>query len=338
MTDLHYDTSKANRMNYSAEVMGVLEQVLAIKEKYSEAGYSVKLVLLGDVVDGAMTQADEAMRCVDLLRFYTSLFSGTYAVLGNHEQTYTEGNPFWFLVSELADPDLKKISRALQPQSVNACIEVPATLEDGNVVFHFNHYGTPPKLPSEQDKVHIGLFHQNVGSNDICKMWGTFDDVEEASYVQGYNYCYFGHMHMAYGKYYLNEAHTCLAEWLGTACRTNVLEVENAPLEFNVPAVIVEEGVFTRVEDNYVTRGAARDVIDYAKLNNTRAMAEQVRIIREIVGSHVTGNTLFECVQSAAAVDGLDSLLNLLDGSFEQVRSLYKRGFEESIQGQESEE
>lgn len=334
VSDLHYAVSKAHRKNYLDEVITVMEQIIGVRDKYANLGYSPNLIFLGDVFDGNITKSDDAMRSIDLFKYFTSLFARSYAVVGNHEETYTENNPFWFLASSIEDEDLRRFPRALQPQSISACISIPSVIVDGNVRFYFNHFGTPPKVPelsNNANTVNIGLFHQNVGSNDICKMWGTFDNVEEASYVQGYQYLFFGHMHLAYGKYYLNDAHTCLGEWLGALCCTNVNEVESAPVGVNLPVVLVEDGDFVRVEDNLINRKDPKEVIDYPRLELYRESDAKLKEIKSVEQIGIVGHSLMECVRNAADTASLLGVLELLGSSYEHVRYMYRRALNEDL-------
>lgn len=328
--DLHYAVSKEHRRNYFSEVVSVISQILDVNTKYVQHGYTTKLLLLGDVLDGPITNAEDAMRCQNLFRYIAALFDAAYCVMGNHEANNVASNPYWFLISDLEDPDLRKINKAIQPQAVEPILRLPATVEDGEVTFYFNHYGVPTKTPTKSG-VAIGLFHQNIGSNDICKMWGTFTDVEEAAVVHAYNWCFFGHMHLATGRYYLNNEHTCVGEWLGTCIGTNVVEVESLPPTCNIPAVLVEDGKFISVEDNYIRRSDPKVVIDYAKLEVTKATNELIRDKKNISVQTSQADTLYQLVREAAANIQLDVLVDLLAQSESLVKSEYKRGLTQTI-------
>lgn len=328
VTDLHYAESKANRKDYYSEVLQILQEVIGISLKYRDKGYSPQLIFMGDVNDTSIANPEEAMRCTDVLRFFVAQFDSAYSVVGNHEETYTENNPFWFLVSEIADEALMYLPKALQPKSVYPCITIPDVVIDGEVTFHFNHYGIPAKVPVAKG-VNIGLFHQNVGSSDICQMWGTFDNVEDAAYIQAYNYCFFGHMHMAYGKYELNEHGTCVGEWLGSCGRANILEVENAPLEVNIPAILVEDGVFNSIEDNYIKRPTAQECVDYEKANLMRTTVAQLKEMQAKIPAGTLAISLLDSVKDGAALAGLGPIVDMLQGSYETLWFNYQQGLQQ---------
>lgn len=304
-------------------MLDILQEVLRLRDVYVGRGYTPYLVFMGDVFDRDIQDADGAMRSVDLFRYLATEFADMYTVLGNHEQTYIRNNPFWYLVSKIEDTVLLSVKKALQPKSVKSCLRVPDIIVDGEVTFYFNHYGVPPKTPTKSG-VAVGLFHQNVGSNDICKMWGTFDNVEEASYVQAYSYCFFGHMHLAYGRYYLNESETCVCEWLGSCGRTSILEVETAPLDVNIPAILIEDGKFIAIESNKFVRQSATECVDYTKVDLIRSNNAKLEAVKANIPSGVRGNTLLESVRMACDVAGMAGLLKLVNGSYDLLMATYR--------------
>lgn len=328
--DLHYASAKEHRLNYFGEVISIVQQLLSLCEEYRAQDYKVILLFLGDIVDGSISQAEDAMRCQDLFAYIKTQVDGIYTVLGNHEENNVSDNPFWFLVSELGDASLNTLRRAIQPKGVSDIIRVPDIILDGDITFYFNHYGVPAKTPSG-DGIAIGLFHQNVGSNDICKMWGTFDDVEQAAYVQPYNYCFFGHMHLALGKYWLNETHTCQGEWLGTCIGTNVNEVIALPRELAIPVVVVQEGKFQGIQRKTLLRSDPDMVIDKTKLEITQASKELLKQRQESLPIAQDIDTLYNSVFSVAEQVGMGFLIELLQKSYDIVRYEYRQGLSNTL-------
>lgn len=312
VSDLHLNAKKESRHNYLGEVVDSLDQINEIKERYKREGYNVILLLLGDVVDRSIANADSAMLVQNILRYFCKCFDEVYSVVGNHEVTYSTANPFWHLVRELTAPSLAKLYNAIQTKGLEAVITVPEKIIDGNTVFYFNHNSTPTIVPSTAEgEIHIGLFHQAVGSNDICKMWGTFTNVEEAAFVSQYNYSFFGHMHMAYGKYWLNDAHTSQGIWLGTIGRCTVPEVIETPLTRNVPAVLVEDGRFVRVEDNDITLTAAATAVDFNKYEAEKKTREVLKE-RQSIRSYQDGSlSMFECIRRSCVANDLQGVFDM---------------------------
>lgn len=325
LTDLHYAVSKEHRINYLNEVLSILQQSLAVQQKYRDMGYRVFLIFLGDIIDGPIQSSEDALRCQVILRWYCATYDGAYAVLGNHEINNYSSNPFWFLVDGLEDAALSGLQRPLQPQGLEPVLRVPDVVHDGDLHLYFNHYGISSKIPVSAG-VNIGLFHQNVGSNDICKMWGTFADVEEASFVQAYNYLFFGHMHLANGKYKLNEAGTCVGEWLGSCVGTTVVEVETLPSKLNIPAILSEDGRFISVEDNPIDRSNPSEVIDYTRLDFTKKAKEAVKEKQKADSVPVIGDSLFSRIKFAADGLGLGGIIELLSSDHGAVLREYREG------------
>ncbi len=330
MTDLHCDMEKMNRINYFGEIMGSMQDIIQIGEGYRQKGYSPKLIFLGDVFDGGLSNPSDAMQLMEVFHFFCSMFDGVWSVVGNHEITYAKDNPFWFLVSELQDEDLCSLRKFIQPRGLTSCIIVPSIIEDGDTVLYFNHYPTAAKVP-DKGKVRIGLFHQNVGSNDICKMWGTFDDVEEASYIQGYNYSFFGHMHLAKGEYWLNESHTCKGIWLGTIGRTKVDEIIDDSLDVNIPVVLIEDGVFKCVEDNSIHLWSRKEAIDFPRLEASKRSKEIIAERQNVSMNNYHGETLFETLETSLAGSSLAFIFSFLNHPWEEVRRSYMETLQSPI-------
>lgn len=333
VTDLHYNVSKEHRINYFGEVIGIVQQILDISEGYKQKGCNVHLLFLGDIIDASLSKVEDAMRCQDLFSYIASQVDSVSTVLGNHEENNITDNPFWFLVSSIEDESIAGLHRPVQPKGISNLISVPSKIVDGEVTFYFNHYGTEPKVPVNGSGVAIGLFHQNVGSNNICKMWGTFDDVEQASYVLPYNYCFFGHMHLAVGKYYLNESKTCVCEWLGTCVGTNVNEVKSLARELNIPAVIVSDGHFISVEDNYIQRSDPDRVIDFAKLTFTEEANKKLAEVKSIPLRPMTEESLFARVRQSAEDLHMGFLVDLLAEGYDPTYYEYRKGLQEVADG-----
>lgn len=334
VTDLHIGFKKPNRKNYLGEVMNAMSDIMNIADKYSDCGKLV-LILLGDVFDNGVTDASEAMQLLEVFRYFCKPFNEVYAVVGNHEITFAKNNPFWFLTQSIEDTNLLNIKRFIQPRGLSDTINIVDTITDGNVKIYFNHFGIKAKTPKGQG-THIGLFHQNVGSNEICKMWGTFDDVEEADYIQSYNYCFFGHMHLAKGKYFLNKSHTCLGEWLGTIGRTKINEVLDDSLSVNIPALCVTDGELVCIEDNFINLGSSSDCINFEELEISNKNKELINVKNKIVVSDYNSNDLFETLSVSFKGTEFEFLLNFLDQSWDSILMNYRENLHKIVIMEES--
>lgn len=299
-----------------------MNDILKINSIYLGKGYNTVLLLLGDVFDSSVTKVSEAMQAVELFRFFCNQFVHCYSVVGNHEITYARDNPFWYLVSKIEDASLSSIERYIQPCGLTSTIAVPGIIFDGEVSIAFNHYGLPAKVLTTGE-TKIGLFHQNVGSNDICKMWGTFDNVEEANYIQSYNYCFFGHMHLAKGKYFLNDNHTCRGEWLGTIGRTKVTEVLDDSLDVNIPVILVEDGKFCGIQDNTITLKSFSECVDVERLKASEESKRAVAESKEVAIHNFKGTTLYETLLGSLAGSELATLYRMLSKSQNELMYWY---------------
>lgn len=269
VSDLHKSYKNLrNRINYASEVDQVQMQIVGLVKEYKKRGYQVFVLLLGDVFHGSYNDVFGAVRDNNFFIMLSRVVAGIYTVIGNHELTYYSANPFYTLVSEIQSQKIHCImNKVWAPAGVMPVIHIVDELQDGDVVFHFNHYGTAITDPKQWEAksnsntntnlVHIGLFHQNLVNQEILKvmqrklgrsvMEGTV--LENAMYLLGkYRFCFFGHLHSVYGVFITNTG-TKLC-YLASLGRTSVLEISNNFLERNLPVVLVEEGRFLKVEDN----------------------------------------------------------------------------------------
>lgn len=311
-------------MNYLGEILQAIQDILNIADKYKSQGYSVNLIFLGDVFDAGSARSEDAMQLMEIFYFFTEKFSNVWSVVGNHEITYASNNPFWFLVAEIRDDSLSLIRRFIQPRGITGRVVIPDKVVDGEVSFFFNHFGTEPKLATG-GKVRIGLFHQNVGSSEICKMWGNFDNVEDAPYVQGYTNCFFGHIHMGRGEYWLNKEHTCTGEWLGTIGRTKVDEIVESHLEVNIPAVLVEDGRFVAIDKNFIQLPDFDKTVDKVKLEAYKKGREKFVERKKVATANYTGKTLLDTLNVAFASSEIGFLLGFLNRSWNEVFHEYQQ-------------
>ena len=263
ITDLHMSyKNKDNRYDYIHEIEYCVYKIINIAKKYSEKGYNVKLVFLGDIVDDSYKDMVRAIWLNNIFVFLRKKYE-IYVALGNHEFSFYKDNPFWSLLCEIKSEKIKSvITHTWQPTGLFQLVDVVDTLEDGNVVFNFNHYPTRNNIP-RPNKTNVGFFHKDYAPKavvDDMKMnfkldvWdGHIHNFENSTLLDGYDYAFFGHLHKVYGTWtFVNDISNFKTNlyYLGSLGRPNHTEVQDNFLERNIPAIIVENGELTCVEDN----------------------------------------------------------------------------------------
>ena len=265
VSDLH-DTciKKQNRFDYKGEIKIVYNKIIELIQKYSESGFSVSIMFLGDVFDKGFADTFDGIEANNVFMYLRTQCEQMYSVVGNHELSFYANNPFYTLVSEIESERMQQVkSKTWTPRGVLPILRVPDCVEDGEVVFHFNHFNTGISRPIE-GKINVGLFHQDLVCQEILdqmqeqlqtdKLWGTRSiDFNKVSFFKGYDYCFMGHLHKVYGTWrwvddVTNEA--SYLYYLASLGRPNYTEVNDAMLERNIPAVVVEDGHLSEVQDN----------------------------------------------------------------------------------------
>lgn len=293
-TDLHMSYKNLrSRVDYRNEIAHVCQNLIKVAEEYTKKGYSITLLLLGDVFHNAYNSVFAACNDNNFFYRWALRYGAIYSLLGNHELTYYSSNPFYTLVSCIESDKVKRIiNRIWEPLGSLPVIRVVDTVEDGDVIFHFNHYNAGVAEP-KTGKVNIGLFHQNIVCDEIKKisearygttLYGPTAEIEKMGTLDGYQYCFFGHMHSIYGSFKTDSG--VILCYLASLGRTNITEVSDRFLERNIPVVAVDSGKFTGVFDNkFNLLSRAESVVEQVAKENQDKLALD-KAVKEIKKSN----------------------------------------------------
>ena len=263
ISDLHdFHKNIDNRFDYPGEIMKVKEYILELAQKYTEQGYNTYAILLGDVNNRSYSSVNSGILNNNYWIAANKLFKKIYCVLGNHETTFYNSNPFFTLVSEITSVKLQMLQHKVwQPIGLFNVFNVVDYFDDGEVAFHFNHHNCPITLP-DTNRFNVGLFHTDFvfseiakASEDVYGMNAFITNTVKADgneFLDRYDICFFAHHHKIYGCWNVetDKGHNCTVYHLASLGRPNVSEVSDNFLERNIPALIVEDGKFKTIEDN----------------------------------------------------------------------------------------
>lgn len=256
--DLHLgDLTTPNRVSYRNELEHVQKYLVQTALKYKGDGWNVIALLLGDVYHNSYKSVFPAIVDHDFFTLWREKIGSCYSVIGNHELSYYQSNPFYTLVSNIQSERIQKIkNKVWQPLGAIDIIQVPDILQDGEVTFYFNHYGTGVQ-PASPNGISIGLFHQDIIDRQILedaekdlgtRLFANAVNLEESDLFTNYQHCFFGHLHQVYGKWKMGGT---MLWYLASLGRTNINEVRNDFLERCIPVVKIIDGEFEGIDDNY---------------------------------------------------------------------------------------
>ncbi len=264
VTDLHdLGHTKNNRQNYHVEINAIKKKILETVLTYQQAGWKVFVIFLGDVFDrgykDALFRAITANNYFVVLRQQCEVFS----VVGNHELSFYNNNPFYTLITEIESEKVKAVTNKIwTPQGTLPLLRVVDRIEDGDLVIHFNHYGTPPGS-AVAGKYNVGLFHQEVVCREILQeverksgnifVRNPVDDFDNTDFFDGFDACFFGHLHKVYGTWVYRRSESdnpCDLVYLASLGRPAQDEVNDSFLERDIPALLVEDGKYCGYEHN----------------------------------------------------------------------------------------
>lgn len=328
ISDMHISSgNKNNRIDYSNEVTYAINKVVEICNRYRGQGYKTVALFLGDIHDLSYRDSDSALMAYNSFREFTKGFSKVFSVVGNHEFTYYKNNPFWHSLKDLNSKRVLEKSKRGNwfAKGKENYINVVDSIQDGEVEFIFNHYGTGIQRP-DSDKFSIGLFHQDIYFREIldeAKARGLliFEKDEETmkkrygyiylsenSPLKGYNYCTFGHNHSLYGEW--KDDYGCTLNYLASLGRTNHREVQDSFLERNVPAVIVENGKLLCIQDNKFNLMKRSDCVNEESVNKQSKLRDIQKERKEIVTLSVCNENPVDAVRQTFNNPSVDRILD----------------------------
>lgn len=322
ITDMHMGNMVTNsRKDYRNEIFVVKKQLLETAIKYKHVGYDVVALFLGDIFHNSYKDVTEALIDKDFLTLWKLKVGDIYTVMGNHEFTYYKANPFYTTISQMESENVQHVvNRVWTPLGTSAMIRVIDELRDGEVVFYFNHYGTDIQQPTG-DGIAIGLFHQEVidpqikeetEKNSGKRCYAHTTDIEQSGLLKGYKYCFFGHMHNVYGVWRAGDTYL---HYLASLGRTNESEVNNEFLERNIPAVLVNDGKFIDIEDNFIQLLCREECIVESVVQKNRDSYARMKEISEIhqyvpFGDDPVENLRVRFIENPHIIGLLDELKN----------------------------
>lgn len=341
ISDLHlYHKNISSRKDYVEEMNTVCTKIVEIAAKYKNNGFdSVNFMLLGDVFHRSYRNTFKTGYDNNFFVLLSQKFGKCYSVIGNHELSFYESNPFFTLVNTIESKKVQAITdRVWTPRGLLPTIQVVDRVDDGNVHFFFNHYGTSISIP-ETAGVNIGLFHQEIVCQEIINVmkqrlhsdiWASTVDFEKLDVFDGYQHCFLGHMHKVYGTWQGDNG--CVLHYLASLGRTNVGEISDDFLERDIPAIVVENGDFSTVESNKFNLMSPSDCLVQAQTEENKHIREIQKIREYTKNFDVLGDNPIENLETffgenpkvLTIIDGL--LKNDIDEIGESLRNRFNGG------------
>ena len=342
ITDFHSSVAKkVNRFSYEQEIMYSKVKIVETCHKYHSKGYSVKPIFLGDIYDRGYKSITGAILDQNFIISLYMQLGTCYAVLGNHEISFAKNNPYCTLCTEIESEKIRGLSSLTwAPVGIIPAIRLVDTLVDGDVVFHFNHYGTRIETPVA-GKVNVGLFHQEIAINEIIQdaetqykksIYSEFIVKVQESFFTGYQYCFLGHLHDLYGIYQLDtNSGSCILQCLSTLGRPQVSEVNDLMLERDIPVVIVDDGHFIAIEHNTFDLPDRKSCVKEDVVKKQQINRQQVKALKKSLNysykDDVPMNNVVQALgYNTMAIDTLQGIISHQEAqSVLDLRSRVKR-------------
>lgn len=263
--DMHiWNKNISNRKDYISECITNFNTVENIV-KSSRRKYmmdKIYIVFLGDIFHQGFGDDSLSFNIwVQKFQMLRAVCNGIYFVVGNHELSYKEKNPFWSLMNEIKSNKLKKYK-------VECYGALPiATLTDyldiDGIRLHFNHYGTPIEnilgnrnniLFSHEYWMTDNMFNslEKIGGEKLKRQYLRYNKITDTSVIKNFKLCFFGHMHRFQSQFKIvwdnKGSKETILYHLASLGLTNKDEVKNTGDTRIIPEIVFNNGEVSVVE------------------------------------------------------------------------------------------
>lgn len=241
----------SNRKDYKEECVRIYDTLVnIIKNNRREKTY---VVFLGDIFHSKFADSQAYLDWFQKMQVLRAICNGVFSVIGNHEITYRDQNPFWSLVGDVESMSARTLG--LKGTGNLPIIRIPDSLEIYDNQMIFNHFNTRVILP--EGKINF-LFCHNYWmtkqlSDSLAKLniaqvdtkYIEYGEICDGCAISHFNEAFFGHNHMLMGDYKFDwdygdvpftNAHFC-----GSLGLTNINEVIYTESERNLYYIDFDE-------------------------------------------------------------------------------------------------
>lgn len=258
-------TNIESRNDYLGEIKSYLNSI----NDFIVGNEDVEFVsFVGDVFNRGFTDIDEYFYWVDWFRSLNDLLDKRggkiYSAVGNHELTYSKGNPFWrFLSSKDAgfNTESKWSNRSAFPIGLKSLIHIEDVIDFEDVSVFYCHYDRIADCENKvnehiqkygKDRHRICISHNSIISNEIAGVlrdnYGRdplthfiqHEQITSYDLFSKFDYVFNGHMHKACSRFILTDEETgkeTMLFYLGSLGRTNSDEVNDKDLTRVCPVI-----------------------------------------------------------------------------------------------------
>jgi len=279
--DVHAYHSLANRYDYNAEIISIIERLGRTVQKYKMQGYTCISLLNGDVAHRGSTKDtlnDYAFQAIKLLLSY---FDENYLNMGNHEFSYYKNNPIFKFIREIEDERIVSSYPHLKCSSLTQDLRVVPILEYEDFEIIFTPYGFRPER-GEKEFSHLVMHDDLVSDHAYNKLTTEMPEYRmKRKFIKPdvYDYIYCGHSHLIRETW----AHgTTTVYNLSSLGRSNVNEVNDSFRHRIIPVILSEDGYFKEVVEESLTLHKREDVIDEVKLEKSREAYQASKDRKEV--------------------------------------------------------
>lgn len=262
---IHYSNING-RQDYTGEIKSYMNEIKDIVIEFED----IKLLcFIGDIFHRGFNDIDEYFYWVDwfsdMEKLMVSRDGKIYSAVGNHELSFSKGNPFWRLVSS-DDGGFNTVgtwaNKAVAPKGIHSIIHVEDIIElSDDVSLFFCHYDFMGKCKELLDehiakygdtKKRVCICHNSIIDSSIVRVLRDNYDRDPMTHIiqhecitsldlfHKFDVVFNGHMHKAFSNFTITDestGHKTKLFYLGSLGRTNSDEINDRDLIRLIPTV-----------------------------------------------------------------------------------------------------
>lgn len=339
-----FDKSFSNRIAYIKEIESYLYQVKTLAKELAQDS-EVSIIFMGDVFHMGFTKMVPFVANIDWFKNLSQEFGGrVYSLIGNHELSYPQNNPFWML----ADFDSAWYTnyRTIPGFGTAPCLKIRDQVVIDNTLFVFGHYRRD-KFEYDYDKYDDVQFltHNSIMDTEVINTLKSIyhrdpkmeyagsgiTSIRQAGSIPmtpKLSHMYVGHMHTSYSHFFVEETIDGVdlkfeLQYLGSLGRTTHAEVDDTDLARSIPVIdtLTHEVEFKPFKLWERGRCVREEVVEQAQYSYTKTkaiaklrksdtvMASPVEGIREWLSQSPYDLDLFNRLIQNESISQLDNLL-----------------------------
>lgn len=252
ITDIHILAKEPNNRN--GVMLNRAMQVLDELTEMIEANKCTAVIFTGDIADRGFSRSElnyESTIISKLAKISDLVDGNCYAVLGNHEVTYSKNNLFYAMSSLDSEIIKQQLVGKEIPKCIYPYIHTPNCLDFGDLKIHLMHFNSSAKnykVMTADTKFNIAIYHDDlITFESMQELYhhkiGKGISVTSTDIFENVDWAIMGHIHTPLTTFTLNNVRNTVIDTPGSMLSRTIAEKHE---KVKLPFICINENGFER--------------------------------------------------------------------------------------------